>query len=769
VRQVPQDNSDLLPLFAAAGQKYGIDPTLLMAVAKQESGLNPNTPDSYQGAQGLMQLLPSTARGLGVTDPRDPAQAIPAAAAYLRQGFDATGTPQGAIAYYHGGPDTKQWGPKTRAYVPAVASHYVNMKSREKDPYADIADEALKALSPPAPATAPQAATGVDPHEAIADEALTALGMQPKAPGGDNSGQESIRQSVADQVAGKIAPPAAASGVEAKALENIKALPGNIAGDTAAAYRGGENMAYQGAANTLGFNPRDPSTWGTAALGVGQTALGGLGMAFSPLSGLTNTLVVDPVTNATGSPAIGEKAGIVAGAALPGLVAGGVNRLAAGARPISRAGEVANPLVTAEAAARLQSNPNLSLMDVSPGARDLATGLAVNARSPSAQNIVAQAIEARKAGAGDMVKGALDASLGPQPDVPALLAGMKQTAAQNAATGFGQALGNAKPVNLNNLPLPYVEKINSTMKQLADSNPNFSLLSPAEQLHRVQSELGAETRTLGNSASGSDRLAAKGVANVREALVDRIDTATGGKFKPAQKQYADDLSIQDAFDKGQTIFKNAVSDIENRPDYWRNAVAQMKPSELDALKLGVRTAADGVINGMRGAAKTGGPIGDVPFNQAKLEAVLGKNEASKLVQKLQDARDMATTNNQVTGGSMTANKQQGAQATAVRDPGGLAFTGGLGLPVMSEIMGSNHLLTAALAGANTLKYGAQQAGRLSDVARNAELARVLTAPGMSGINRLNAPISPLIPYQLPIALGAINELVDPARTRRINR
>ena len=130
---------------------------------------------------------------------------------------------------------------------------------------------------------------------------------------------------------------------------------------------------------------------------------------------------------------------------------------------------------------------------------------------------------------------------------------------------------------------------------------------------------------------------------------------------------------------------------------------------------------------------------------------------------------MATTNNQVTGGSMTANKQQGAQATAVRDPGGWNFTSGLSLPAMSEIFGGNHLLTAGLAGANALKYGAQQAGRLSDVARNAELARVLTAPGMGGVNRLAAPVNPLIPYQVPVALGAVNELTDPIRARIGNR
>ena len=56
-------------LFAAAGAKYGVDPKLLSAVARAESGYNP-TAVSGAGAQGLMQIMPSTAKGLGV-DPFD--------------------------------------------------------------------------------------------------------------------------------------------------------------------------------------------------------------------------------------------------------------------------------------------------------------------------------------------------------------------------------------------------------------------------------------------------------------------------------------------------------------------------------------------------------------------------------------------------------------------------------------------------------------------------------------------------------------------------
>lgn len=90
-------------LFEGASAKYGVSADLLSAVAKQESGYNPRA-TSPAGAQGLMQLMPATAKGLGVNDPYNPTQAVDGAARLLRSLLDRFGSTELALAAYNAGP-----------------------------------------------------------------------------------------------------------------------------------------------------------------------------------------------------------------------------------------------------------------------------------------------------------------------------------------------------------------------------------------------------------------------------------------------------------------------------------------------------------------------------------------------------------------------------------------------------------------------------------------------------------------------------------------
>ncbi len=89
-------------LFVSAGAKYGLSPSLLAAVAKTESGFNPNA-TSGAGAKGLMQFMPATAAGMGI-DPLDPAQAIDGAGRYLSAQLARFGSIDLALAAYNAGP-----------------------------------------------------------------------------------------------------------------------------------------------------------------------------------------------------------------------------------------------------------------------------------------------------------------------------------------------------------------------------------------------------------------------------------------------------------------------------------------------------------------------------------------------------------------------------------------------------------------------------------------------------------------------------------------
>jgi hypothetical protein len=88
-------------LFADATATYGLPTGLLKSVARAESGLDPHA-RSHAGALGLMQLMPGTARELGV-DPMQPAQAVDGAARLLRQHLKTSGSVPLALAAYNAG------------------------------------------------------------------------------------------------------------------------------------------------------------------------------------------------------------------------------------------------------------------------------------------------------------------------------------------------------------------------------------------------------------------------------------------------------------------------------------------------------------------------------------------------------------------------------------------------------------------------------------------------------------------------------------------
>jgi len=132
VDALPAKAKPFADAIARAAAKEGVDPALLSALTWSESGFNPQARSSA-GALGLVQLMPATARGLGV-DPLDPEQALEGGARYLRQQLDTFGGRTDlALAAYNAGPTAVRRAggippyEETRTYVSRVLSRYAQL------------------------------------------------------------------------------------------------------------------------------------------------------------------------------------------------------------------------------------------------------------------------------------------------------------------------------------------------------------------------------------------------------------------------------------------------------------------------------------------------------------------------------------------------------------------------------------------------------------------------------------------------------------------
>ena len=121
----------IMDLVTQVSKKHGVDDKLVKALIKQESGFNFKA-KSKAGALGLMQLMPSTAKGLGVTDPMNPVQNVEGGVKYLKSMLDKyNGNVILALAAYNAGPgavdkyDGVPPDEETQQYVRKILANYL--------------------------------------------------------------------------------------------------------------------------------------------------------------------------------------------------------------------------------------------------------------------------------------------------------------------------------------------------------------------------------------------------------------------------------------------------------------------------------------------------------------------------------------------------------------------------------------------------------------------------------------------------------------------
>jgi putative murein lytic transglycosylase yjbJ len=123
--------SQILNVVNQVAEKHGVDEKLVQALIKQESGFNPNA-KSKAGAMGLMQLMPSTAKNLGVQDPYNVVQNVEGGVKYLKSMLNkyngnvilalaAYNAGPGAVDKYDGVPPYKE----TQNYVRNILANYL--------------------------------------------------------------------------------------------------------------------------------------------------------------------------------------------------------------------------------------------------------------------------------------------------------------------------------------------------------------------------------------------------------------------------------------------------------------------------------------------------------------------------------------------------------------------------------------------------------------------------------------------------------------------
>ena len=129
-REVEGRRAYYFDMMAAVACEYGIPTTLLDAVIAQESGYK-FWAVSYAGAMGMMQIMPGTARLLGLRTPFDPLPNLRAGARYLRQQLDRFGRVDLALAAYNAGPERASLRagfvpriPETMNYVATISRNW---------------------------------------------------------------------------------------------------------------------------------------------------------------------------------------------------------------------------------------------------------------------------------------------------------------------------------------------------------------------------------------------------------------------------------------------------------------------------------------------------------------------------------------------------------------------------------------------------------------------------------------------------------------------
>lgn len=492
-------------------------------------------------------------------------------------------------------------------------------------------------------------------------------------------------------------------------IEGIKNLPSTTGKAIVDAARSGASLAGQGISDIRSGKP---------ATGIGEIGLGLLGAVASPISGVLKAGIEEPITQITGNPKIGESASMIAGALVPAVPSAKiVSKLSPKNSSfktlIDSIGVENIPTVIRE----MKANPRLTPADLSPKVQQDAQHL-FTVDGPHI-NKLAETVKNRTNTAKNSVLDIYDTNAGPSVDLVQKINDLAKSAKNVGLKQIEPALNNASKVsiertlsNLDNLlnpskfkigddvPLTNVKReLNEIRKRLRGSKEY-----DAKELNTFQSGLRVKAESLIRSADGQSKQIGQALMKIRNDLVDDIDKAAGGKYKPALNSYRDEMHIADAFKEGyQGIFGSSKS-MENTPSFMKQWFNGLTDAEKQAAREGARSSIATEIGVAKNPALAGEALSRSDFNKEKLKILFGDKEASELIRKLEHERKIADTNNKLIHGSQTAMRSASKRAFDMPEK-----TTGASLIPPAAIEAAN-LMSGGLPGLGIGSYTASRTG-----------------------------------------------------------
>ncbi len=593
--------------------------------------------------------------------------------------------------------------------------------------------------------------SGTDPEKHPDEEVLTSLGLKP---------------TVTDTKLPKFTPPPGMEDPEARFARGGTELPGKLrrvheAIDPSVALpawasRTGEAISKNVLAGAgLVRQGMSDLMESRSATGVGNIGLGAATVALSPVTGLVESTIQDPLNKVV--PGFGDRAALM----FPVNMGGPTVRTAAhNIHPTTRAADwvvsQAGPENVPAMMERLRSNPRLRPVDVNDQLRMAGQGLIASPESPAASRTLTESMRRSAADARNAVRGTYDEAMGAPPNLYQEVQRLEKAAQEVGRTKIQPPLDTAKPVNLSpviaNMDAvikpgaqavvpgqpPYMSRLQTElMEWRREFTDGSSLLTDANKLHAKQSELRRYAEELKLSANGADKRLGRQLMDVRNQIVDAIDKSASG-YKKGLEEFRDVSDIQDAFKFGREVLRN-TDDLKTDPSYleaWMKMKGRSK-EEIEAARLGARQAVEAKMGTIRQSAldpaRSGTDVPQIEFNKKKLEILFGKERTDKMFQHLQDERDIALTNNRGLSNSKTAETQAMERELRPREvarphsqlPSWATGAGlGVGFTTGSPTLGA--MAAGGLLGARGAKSMYDWMARRGEISRNTSIADILS-------------------------------------------